>query len=155
MLSIEDKKAIKVATKKTFIVSGKTFNASCVYPGESYNYPLILLNYIDEGGYTQKSIGDNIKTANKGQRSAAHLSITIETKAGTTSQNLNKSTLAEQIALQLFTDIKTNWTGLNSGSVKAGELSKVRNLTSVYEALQITDIARYQFDVELRYNISW
>lgn len=157
MLTIAEKSAIFAAVKRSYLISGKTFNPSVIYSGQpDFSYPVINLNYIDEGGYSQQAVGNIItSTGTTGQRSVAHLSISVEVKADSTAQSLNKNTLAEQICLDLYQDIKTNWTSLNSGSVKAGELSKVRNLTSVYQALQINNIAKYQFDVELFYDISW
>jgi len=156
LLTIAQKQAIYVAVKKSYTIGAITIspNPTVIYQGQtSTNYPQIILNYTDEGGLAQGAVGNYINaTKDKAQRSLAHLSFNIEAKD---KQGLNRNDIASNIALQLFRDIQENWNSLSSGTVRGVEISTIRNLTHTYLSQQIKDIARYQFDVTLAYDISW
>ena len=164
MLSDAQKLAVMIAIKKVYIVNGKTFTATVIYPNEiNPAFPKIILHYIDELNSYQKTVGNYLgRPGYKGLRAVAHLSINIEvTKNFGQSVNLNQ--IVNNIASQLYTDIKQNWHSLASGTVKAGEISQIRNLTGVGSAIDtnvnstsaLLESARVQFDVPLMYSFEW
>jgi len=153
MLSISQKQSVFQAVKKSFVIGSKTFNTSVVYPGESFSYPYILLNYPNEANREQTAIGDYLGVSgSKGQRSSAFLSINIEAKD---SQGMKKHDIASGIADLLFKDIRENWQSLASDTVHLKSISNIRNLTYVNMAAGVYDLTRLEFDVRLYYTISW
>jgi hypothetical protein len=156
MLTVDQRKAIFVAVKSSYTIEGKSFTVGHQYSNQLLNtYPRILINYVTEESKRQNAIGNFIGLDGyNGQRNIVTISFNIYAKAA---QGLSAYIIAQEIARQFSLDIRENWVSLSNDTMKFIEKSETRDLTGLESSESDIpgELARYQFDVKMSYDISW
>ena len=154
MLSIAQKKAIYQAVKTAYTVNGEAITCSKIYSNQKLStYPTFILYHASEEDVLQDVIGNFIDPDTKGQRSTSMLSVNLYAKQS--DDGLDAHRLGADIIKQFSEDVHKNWSSLSSDSVHFLRKSPTRTLTNIEIAAGITDVARYQTDIFLTYNMTW
>ena len=158
MLNATARKAIYQAIPTSFTINSVPVNVSHIYssqiPGSGYagSYPVITLNYINEGLTAQPVAGNY--TGQDGQHGFyyyATLSINILAKP-ISGLGMNYVELSKEIARLLEVDmLGSDWTDL--GGAQFLYKSPTRDLTHIEQTAGALDIARQQFDAFIQYNM--